>query len=573
MKKWTLWLGIIIILAAAGAGAYYYYFMRDDKATAESPIAVTARAIKGDIKTSISGTGSVEANSRETVTAGKSGTIATLSFKEGDKVKKGQVLATFEDNDNYDDQIESINKNITKVKDQIADKQEEYKNAIGTENEEQSTKSIKDEIDDLQSSIDDYNDQLQGIYEDQAKEVKQVVASIDGEVTTSDVAVGDEVQANTTIAEIVDYTHLEFVTSIDELDIPNVKLKQTAQITLSAITDRTIEATVSDIAKEGTSSNGSASYSVSLLLNDIDGVMVGMSGQADITTQSSTGAILVPVNAVVEFGGKSYVRVPGTGSTTGANGTTGRTGGSGQGQRPNSATGNETTAAGGWQGGNGGGRFQGGAGGTGGTGGQGNDRFQGGTGTGTTTAAGGQGGGRNMTAADSTNQGGTVPGGTAPSGGGAAGTAPSGTSQGGANGGTGQGAAPGSVPGGNAQGSNGASGGQNGQGGRGGAGAQMRESITLGGQLKEVTVGISNETFVEIKSGLAEGDSVLIPVATGAQGMGSSATQQQQTQQFGGFGGGFGGQFPAGGGGFGGTGGGNVRTGATTRAIGGGGTR
>jgi HlyD family secretion protein len=100
----------------------------------------------------------------------------------------------------------------------------------------------------------------------------------------------------------------------------------------------------------------------------------------------------------------------------------------------------------------------------------------------------------------------------------------------------------------------------------------MRESITLGGQLKEVTVGISNETYVEIKSGLAEGDSVLIPVATGAQGMGSSATQQQQTQQFGGFGGGgFGGQFPAGGS-FGG-GGGNVRTGTTTRATGGGGTR
>ncbi|CAM3346817.1 efflux RND transporter periplasmic adaptor subunit [Paenibacillus lupini] len=557
MKKWTLWLGIIIILAAAGAGAYYYYFMRDEKATVESPVAVTARAIKGDIKTSISGTGSVEANSRETVTAGKSGTIATLSFKEGDKVKKGQVLATFEDNDNYDDQIESINKNIEKVKEQITDKQEEYKEAIGTENEVDSTDKIKDEIDDLQSSIDDYNDQLQDIYEDQAKEVKQVVASIDGEVTTSDVAVGDEVQSNTTIAEIVDYTHLEFVTSIDELDIPNVKLKQTAQITLSAITDRTIEATVSDIAKEGTSSNGSASYSVSLLLNDIDGVMVGMSGQADITTESSTGAVLVPVNAVVEFGGKSYVRVPGTGSTTGAaSGTTGQRN-QGQGTQGTKGTqgetGNETAAAGGWQGG-GGGRFQGSAGG------------------GTTTAAGGQGGGRNVAAADSTNQGGTTPDGKASG----TGTTPgSGTTPG--TGTTpGAGAAPGSgtTPGGTgqngaAQGNNGASGAQ---GGRGGAGAQMRESITLGGQLKEVTVGISNETYVEIKSGLAEGDSVLIPVATGAQGMGSSATEQQQTQQFGGFGGGgFGGQFPAGGG-FGG-GGGNVRTGTTTRATGGGGTR
>ncbi|WP_336787403.1 efflux RND transporter periplasmic adaptor subunit [Paenibacillus sp. MMO-177] len=535
MKKWTLWLGIIIILAAAGGGAYYYYYMRDDKATTETPLAIQARAIKGDIKTSISGTGSVEANSRETVTAGKSGTIATLSFKEGDKVKKGQVLATFEDSSNYDDQIETINKNITKTKSQIADKQEEYKQAIGTENEEQTTKSIKDEIDDLQSTIDDYNDQLQKIYEDQAKEVKQVIAPIDGEVTTSDISVGDEVQANTTIAEIVDYAHLEFVTNIDELDIPQVKLKQTAQITLSAITDHTIEATVSEIAKEGTSSNGSASYSVSLLLNDIDGVMVGMSGQADIVTEQSKDAVLVPVNAVVEFGGKSYVRVPGTGSGTGASPGGAASGQQGQrNQGTQGATGNEA-AAGGWQG-------RGGAGGNGG----GSFRFQG-AGGGTTTAGGGQGTGRNIAAADGGNQSGT---GTAPGG-----NAPGRTGQGAAQGGT-------------AQGSTGASGGRSGnaQGGRNGMANQMRESITLGGQLKEVTVGISNETYVEIKSGLAEGDTVLIPVATGAQGMGSSSTQQQQ-QQFGGFGGGFGGG-GFGGGGFGGSfggGGGNVRT--STRAA------
>ncbi|GLX70148.1 efflux RND transporter periplasmic adaptor subunit [Paenibacillus glycanilyticus] len=569
MKKWTLWLSIIIILAAAGGGAYYYYFMRDEKATAETPLAVSARAIKGDIQTSISGTGSVEANNRETVTAGKSGTLATLSFKEGDKVKKGQVLATFEDNDNYDDQIESINKNITKTKDQIADKQEEYKEAIGTENEDQMTKSIKDEIADLESTIDDYNDQLQDIYDNQAKEVKQVIAPIDGEVTTSDVSVGDEVQANTTIAEIVDYTNLEFVTSIDELDISNVKLKQTAQITLSAITDRTIEATVSEIAKEGTSSNGSASYSVSLLLKDIDGVMVGMSGQADIVTEQSKDAILVPVNAVVEFGGKSYVRVPGTGNGTGTtpNGATGGQRGQGtqgtQGTKgAQGANGNEAASAGGWQGG-GGGRFQGGTGETGG-GAQGRGNFQGANG-GTTTANGGQGTGRNVAAADSTNKGGTTPNagsGTAPNGG----TAPN----------TGNGAAPGgalpdgAAPGGNVPG-NGTGQGNNG-GGRNGMAAQMRESITLGGQLKEVTVGISNETYVEIKSGLAEGDAVLVPVATGAQGMGSSATQQQQQQQFGGFGGGGFGGGGFGGGGFTGGGGGNVRT-STRAATGGGGGR
>ncbi|WP_173275172.1 efflux RND transporter periplasmic adaptor subunit [Paenibacillus sp. NEAU-GSW1] len=477
MKKWTVWLGIIIILAAAGGGSYYYFFARTEEAATTTAAALQSRAIKGDIKVAISGTGSVEANSRATVLAGKSGTIATLAVKEGDKVKKGQVIATFEEKDDYEDQISDINDNKEKLKEQITDKQEEYKAAIGTENEEETMAKIVDEIEELESSIEDFNEDLQDIYEEQAKEVKQVVASIDGEVTASDLSVGDEVDAKTVVIEIVDYTMLEFVTSIDELDIPNVKEGQNAQITLSSITDRTIDATVSEIAKEGTVSNGSAAYSVSLLLNDIEGVMVGMSGQADITTDSRTDVVLVPVDAVVEMGGKSFVRVPGAAA-----------GGTGE------------------------------------------------------TAAGQQGGVRPQS------------GGTQESGAAGAGQA---QGSGGTQGQRGTGAAAEGVP-----------------GGQGRMQARMQEAmknIALGGQLQEVAVGISDETYVEIVSGLEEGATVLLPAPTGAAGMGDEAEQQRQNVFPGG---GMG--FPGGGGGMifqgqGQGGGGNMRT--SGGSMGGGGMR
>ncbi|MFX3634083.1 MAG: efflux RND transporter periplasmic adaptor subunit [Candidatus Pristimantibacillus sp.] len=478
MKKWTLWIGIIIIIAAVGAGAYYYFFMRDSEVESGSPTSRTATATKGDLKVTISGTGSVVANSRETVTAGKGGTIATLHFKEGDKVKKGQVLATFEDTDDYEDKINTINKSIAKVQTEIESKQEDYKSAIGGTDEETKTNSIKDEIEELQSSIADYEDELEKIYKEQAKEVKQVVATIDGEIIESTVSVGDEVDAKTTIAEIVDYTLLEFVTNIDELDIPSLKLKQNAQITLSSITDRTIDATVSEIGREGTTANGSASYEVSMLLNDIEGVLVGMSGQADIVIESRTDVVLVPVDAVIEMGGKSFVRVPSTdGDTSG------------------SVTG---------QGGN---RVPGQGGGT-----------APAQGSGTVPAQ----GDRQAPVQDS---------GTAPIQGDRTAQA------------QGDRQAPTQQSGGT-------------QGDRAAfAGRTGGMENALGGRLQEVTVGISDETNVEIVSGLAEGDSVLIPIAQGKTGMGTESTTQQS--QFPG-GGGMGGGFPGGGMGGGGFSGGSM---------------
>ncbi|WP_337103927.1 efflux RND transporter periplasmic adaptor subunit [Paenibacillus sp. YIM B09110] len=535
MKKWTIWLGIVIILAAAGAGAYYYYFAKEKEAAGEDPVAQTVTATKGSIVNQISGTGSVAANSRETLTAGKSGTIAEVHVKKGDKVKAGQTLVTFEDSDDYEDQIETIEKNKEKLQETIEGYQEDFKAAIGTEDEEETKKKIQKSIEDTNSEIADLNDDLQDIYEEQNEQVKTVTATIEGEITEFDIEAGDEVQANTTIATIVDYTKLEFVTSVDELDIPSLKVGQAVDITLSSITDRTIDATVSEIAREGSSSNGSSSFEVSILLNDIEGVMAGMSGEAAITIESKEDIVLVPVNAVVEMGGKSFVRVPSTGDGAAAAGGGQTGGGRGQG---------DWTGEGGQMGEGGGQPPEGGA-------------FPEGEG-GQTPASGDTQGEATKGTTDA----------EAPAGAGAAsggGQSTSGDS--GASAGTGQ------RPNGGGQGMAGGAGETGGTGAAGSSDRQnmrqaMMESLTLGGQLVEVTTGLSNENFVEIVSGLNEGDSVLIPVASGTAGMGGG--QQETEVQMQGFpGGGFGGggfQMQMGGGG------GTVRS-STGGGMGGGGMR
>lgn len=91
--------------------------------------------------------------------------------------------------------------------------------------------------------------------------------------------------------------------------------------------------------------------------------------------------------------------------------------------------------------------------------------------------------------------------------------------------------------------------------------------MTLGGQLKEVTTGLANDTYVQIKSGLSAGDTVLIALPTGTVGGSTGQSGTTRAREFGGMGaGGFGGGMGTGG--F----GGNMGGAGSTR-TGGGGTR
>ncbi|MCR2806775.1 efflux RND transporter periplasmic adaptor subunit [Paenibacillus soyae] len=521
MKKWKLWVGLSIVLVAAGSGGAYYYLKPDKLAAAEEATSMTAQATRSNLELKISATGSVVANSRETVTSGITGAIEQLHFKVGDRVKAGQVLATFEPEKDYEKEISNLQTSIDSKQQQLEEYQTQYKEATGTENEEETKDKVSTSIESVKLEIAQLQEDMSDLYEEQ-QDVPQVVATVDGEVTESAVSVGDEVSPNTVIAEIVDYELLEFVVSVDELDIPSVKLGQTAQIHLNALTDRTFEGTVSEIAREGSSTGGVSAYEVRLLMKEIEGVLTGMSGEADIVLESRENVVVVPVDAVVEMGSRTFVRVPGGEEGEAAAGAAGVLTG-----RPNGSASGQS----------GGGTADGDA------------KIGTDAGAGGAAPNGGTAGGEGQPAqrpnAGDAGQGASEASGSAPQAGDAT------AQQGAGAGGRGQ------MPG-FAQGEGAAP-----QGG--GRGAGFGALAGMEGQLVPVEIGISNDTYVEIISGLEEGDEVLVPLPQGTVGMGSDA--EDSVQMMPGMvmpGGGF-----QGGGGFAGGGGG----GGFTRANGMGGAR
>ena len=130
-----------------------------------------------------------------------------------------------------------------------------------------------------------------------------------GTVTTFDVESGDRVQSGQTVSHITDYDTLQTVITVDELDISSVEEGQVAEITVSAFPDDTFTGKVTKVAKEGTAENGVSSFEVTVQFDEPKEVLIGMSTEVKITTNSKQNVLYVPIESVKINGDKKYVTV------------------------------------------------------------------------------------------------------------------------------------------------------------------------------------------------------------------------------------------------------------------------
>ncbi|MGG7620873.1 HlyD family efflux transporter periplasmic adaptor subunit [Bacillus coreaensis] len=130
-----------------------------------------------------------------------------------------------------------------------------------------------------------------------------------GTVTTLDVQAGDNLQNGEVVAHVTDYVTLQTVITVDELDIASIKEGQVAKITASAYPDETFTGTVKKVSKEGTSTNGVSSFEVTVQFDDPKNLLIGMSTEVNITTESKQSVLYVPIEAVKVNGNEKYVTI------------------------------------------------------------------------------------------------------------------------------------------------------------------------------------------------------------------------------------------------------------------------
>lgn len=462
-KKTVIISSSIAVVAIAGVLAYVLWPDAGKEASA-APLN-TAIVAKGNILNAVSGSGSVSPINTGSIRTKEAGEVDQVMVAKGDVVKKGDVLITFVASD-MSDKMKEAEKSLTSLKTDLTDKQENYKTLAMNNATEEELASAKKAIEKAESDIAEQQESIADLEEDMLPQ-GPLTAPMDGTITAVNITDGEQAQNGSELFTMTDYENLSVTVQVDELDIPSIKLDQSATITLDALEDQEFDGKVIEIAKEGTSSNGVSLFDVTVGLNKSEGVLVGMSAEVAITIEEKNDVLTVPIEAVSEMNGKYYVNVPVT-----------------------EGDGSETGAA--------------------------------------SDTAGGQ-----------------MPGGDAPAGGAAGGQAPGGEAS--ADGAAGGQASGGEAPAGGASGWQGRGG--EGRGGTfpsgapsggfpGGAqmGGRSSSSSTASGQKRvEVTVGIHDESNIEIVSGLSEGDEVVIPtvISTGS----STSSGQSQMGGMGGMGG------------------------------------
>ncbi len=204
-------IALVLVCAIAGGGAWYFLGSGDNSAAAADTTYTTAAVERRTITSTITGSGTLEAADSYSVTTLLEGTILTANFEEGDQVEKDTVLYTIDSTD-AENSLEQSQISVSQA-------QRNYNSAL--------------------ESLDDLT----------------VIADVAGRVYSLDVEVGDEVNAGEQVATIRNSDVMELTVSFPADDAQNFYVGQSATVTLDS-TFETLTGTVSEVAANTTVSTG-----------------------------------------------------------------------------------------------------------------------------------------------------------------------------------------------------------------------------------------------------------------------------------------------------------------------------
>ncbi|MCW5863369.1 MAG: efflux RND transporter periplasmic adaptor subunit [Anaerolineae bacterium] len=124
-----------------------------------------------------------------------------------------------------------------------------------------------------------------------------LTAPFDGVVTVVNARAGET--ASGVLVEMADLSSLQLVLEVDEVDIAQVQVGQTAELTPATWSDATIPATVAAIAPEASGNSELVTYHVYLDVGESElPLRVGMTADARLLAEQLTGVLLLPNRAI-----------------------------------------------------------------------------------------------------------------------------------------------------------------------------------------------------------------------------------------------------------------------------------
>jgi RND family efflux transporter MFP subunit len=135
-----------------------------------------------------------------------------------------------------------------------------------------------------------------------------VVSPVDGYVTGKPIKAGQVVSPGTPVATIVSLDGVYFEGQVPETEIANVKVGQSASVTLDAVPGRTFAGTI--VAIDPKAESLGRLFAARIAINNAGSIVKpGMFGKAILRLRNIPNAVTLPLDAIRKSGEKSYVFV------------------------------------------------------------------------------------------------------------------------------------------------------------------------------------------------------------------------------------------------------------------------
>jgi HlyD family secretion protein len=361
-KKAIIWIAVVLVIVSAAVGVGYYYYLQSRIVKV-----ATGKAVRQDLLSVVSGTGQIKPKTYVNVGATSFGRITHLYVKEGDHVRKGDIVARVESvqpESAVDAQHQTITLNQRLVDANIA-------------NEKLSEASVEQAKANLEQGHFDYErakalyaaqimakqdfDAKKAAYdvdvatlaqreaalvqaraqtESSRSQVSQSVATLrgndynldltisrapfDGLVTNVPVREGETVVVGiqnaegSTLMTLADMSVITAEVKVDETDIVNMALGQTADVTVDALPGRIFKGHVTEVGDQAllrttgiatsqstTGTEEAKDFKVVVTLDpvpgtELDDLRPGLSTTARITVAHKANALTIPIQALVQ---------------------------------------------------------------------------------------------------------------------------------------------------------------------------------------------------------------------------------------------------------------------------------
>ena len=327
-RRTRIILGVVAVLVLGGVVAFSV--TKDSRS--RIPVQ-TGKVSRKDLVSVVSASGEVKPKKFVNVSANVSGRITELRVKEGDAVRRGQILARI-DSTRYEAgeqqsaaALQAAKADLSRADADLEMSRQNFERIKKMQQEKLISDQVYDQADaEIKMKAAAVEAQKRRINQGEAAlasnrddlEKTTVVAPMDGVVTSlqkeeGETVIGAVSFSPTVIMTVGDLSAYEVEILVDETDIRHVHLGQEAEVRVDALEGVKIKGEVTEIgssaiprgvsqqqAAQQTTANVAKDFKVAVTLKDPPGTLrSGLNATAEITTDRKTAVLAIPIQAVV----------------------------------------------------------------------------------------------------------------------------------------------------------------------------------------------------------------------------------------------------------------------------------